>query len=161
MTTTTNTNNNDDNDNESSSSSLYDDIMNDPITFPTEYQVLTELRSKYGETISKDEYLAKLDEISDTVVKEWDDDFEYFTEYGDGTIVVDSKGIKKCGWCGIELGDDVLSSGELCASCNKLPKKITPDGPFRDTKLYVKDNKEAPGSVEIQEVEYRYMIDDD
>jgi hypothetical protein len=88
-----NTADNDDNNNESSS--YYDDIMNDPAFYPTEYQVLTELRIKYGDTISKDEYMAKLDEISNTVVKEWEDEFEYFTKFADGTIVVEQKGLKK------------------------------------------------------------------
>jgi hypothetical protein len=47
--------------------------------------------------------MAKLDEISNIVVKEWEDEFEYFTKYADGIIVVEQKGLKKCDWCGLEL----------------------------------------------------------
>jgi len=147
-----------DNDDYEFSPSYYNDIMNDPESYATEYQVLTELRSKYGDTISKRDYLVKLHEISNTVVAEWESYIEKFTEYGDGTVFVERKATtEKCGWCGIELGNDVLA--ELCSSCNKLPKKKAVNGPFTDTELYLKGNEKK--GYRLQHIEYSYMIDDD
>jgi hypothetical protein len=127
----------------------YDNIIQDPISHAAEYQTLMQLRKEYGDTISKEDYIAKLDELSNTVVKEWENDLEYFTEYGDGTIVVEEKGEtnKRCGWCGLEMSSNSLS--ELCSSCNKLPKKIAVDGPFTDGKVYVRNNKQAPRGVDV------------
>lgn len=138
---------------------FYDDIMQNPYDYALEYQNLMDLRKKYGDTISKAEYMAKLDELSETVVKEWESDIEYFIEYADGTIVVDEKGaVRKCGWCNIELPYNELS--ELCSSCNKLPKRISDSGPFTGNKLYVKGSGEKK-NLKINDVEYRYSIDDD
>jgi hypothetical protein len=88
----------------------------------------------------------------DRIIDQWDNDIEHFTQYADGTILVETNGVRKCGWCGFELGNSSL--GDLCESCNKLPKKICVDGPFTDIKVYVSDNQQ-PDIIET-----KFMISD-
>jgi hypothetical protein len=49
-------------------SAFYDDIMQNPYDYATEYQTLMDLRKQYGDSISKAEYMTKLEELSNTVV---------------------------------------------------------------------------------------------
>jgi hypothetical protein len=145
-----------------SNEDLYDEIMSDP-SWGTDHEVLAKLTDKYGNTISKDEYIAKLEEISETVVKEWEDEFEHYTEYADGTIVVDTKagvGVKKCGWCGTsDLAD---YQEEPCDSCRKLPQRICENGSFSDSKIYVKSKESGDRNrPSIKQAEYRYTINDE
>jgi hypothetical protein len=139
-------------------SAFYDDIMQNPFDYATEYQTLMDLRKQYGDTISKAEYMVKLEELSNTVVKEWENDLEYFIEYADGTIFIDEKAekVRKCGWCNIELTSS--EPEELCSSCNKLPKRISDSGPFTDSKMYIKGSSRK--DYKINNVDYRYMIAD-